>query len=283
MSRKYRTHGFTLIELLVVIAIIAILAAILFPVFAQAREKARQTACMSGDRQLGLGLLQYMQDYDGQFPAAQILFNGNWTDGFIGWQYPCGTGQADCNAWGNAVQPYIKSPDTGSCPSAEFEWNPYGYAQNTKPRSNQTFNGLLQFLPESDVTQPGSTVLFWGGMLKNNWVGRTMAQPFLNCSTGSEPCLYKPRTSAGCASGNGANSHFIVYGGDLSLKKWVHGAGDNFTYVDGHVKWNPLNGDWRKDPWATTTSDGKMYNNGYSIWTDGCQPCMFTPNNSCGI
>jgi prepilin-type N-terminal cleavage/methylation domain-containing protein len=63
-----RVSGFTLIELLVVIAIIAILAAILFPVFAQAREKARQTACLSNSKQMALGLAQYTQDYDEQLP-----------------------------------------------------------------------------------------------------------------------------------------------------------------------------------------------------------------------
>src|SRR5690554_3954884 len=68
MSTHRRTGGFTLIELLVVIAIIAILAAILFPVFAQARAKARQTACMSNMKQLGTALLMYAQDYDNVMP-----------------------------------------------------------------------------------------------------------------------------------------------------------------------------------------------------------------------
>ncbi len=63
-----KKQGFTLIELLVVIAIIAILAAILFPVFAQAREKARQTTCASNEKQMGLAILQYQQDYDEMFP-----------------------------------------------------------------------------------------------------------------------------------------------------------------------------------------------------------------------
>ena len=67
---KPKQQGFTLIELLVVIAIIAILAAILFPVFAKAREKARQASCSSNEKQLGLGIIQYVQDNDEMFPQG---------------------------------------------------------------------------------------------------------------------------------------------------------------------------------------------------------------------
>jgi prepilin-type N-terminal cleavage/methylation domain-containing protein/prepilin-type processing-associated H-X9-DG protein len=95
LSRK--SSGFTLIELLVVIAIIAILAAILFPVFAQAREKARQTSCLSNSKQLGLGILQYMQDYDESYPLA---IRANWANG-----------------WAITTQPYVKSYDVFRCPS----------------------------------------------------------------------------------------------------------------------------------------------------------------------
>ncbi len=101
-----RAKGFTLIELLVVIAIIAILAAILFPVFARAREKARQTSCLSNVKQMGLGFLMYAQDYDETLPA------GNSYAG-IGW-------------WGNAIAPYVKNTQIFYCPSKNSNYPGYG-------------------------------------------------------------------------------------------------------------------------------------------------------------
>jgi prepilin-type N-terminal cleavage/methylation domain-containing protein len=104
-----RTHqGFTLIELLVVIAIIAILAAILFPVFAKAREKARQTSCQSNLKQIGLGFVQYTNDYDEKYPAA---IN-----------------------WASAIYPYEKSTNVFHCPddtnTASASASPLSYAIN---------------------------------------------------------------------------------------------------------------------------------------------------------
>ena len=93
---KANRRAFTLIELLVVIAIIAILAAILFPVFAQAREKARAITCVSNLNQIGLGMMQYLQDYDDRFPTS-------WAKGFPG----------DPNWY---IQPYLKSLDVLTCP-----------------------------------------------------------------------------------------------------------------------------------------------------------------------
>src|SRR5471030_2089327 len=89
--------GFTLIELLVVIAIIAILAAILFPVFAKVREKARQTSCASNEKQIGLALLQYVQDADEAYPSSY---------------YGSKTAPSDSGAnykWMDAIYPYIKN------------------------------------------------------------------------------------------------------------------------------------------------------------------------------
>jgi len=108
MSHRKR-NAFTLIELLVVIAIIAILAAILFPVFAQVREKARATACLSNTKQIGLALQQYVQDYD-----EHVCMNndGTW------FQQPAGSGNYYLNTWMSLLKPYMKADKLWTCPSA---------------------------------------------------------------------------------------------------------------------------------------------------------------------
>jgi prepilin-type N-terminal cleavage/methylation domain-containing protein/prepilin-type processing-associated H-X9-DG protein len=112
VSAHRSTSGFTLIELLVVIAIIAILAAILFPVFAQAREKARQTSCLSNLKQLTLGWVMYAQDYDEQFPQWK------WGENY---KATWGSGSVSPNnattLWCNAIFPYVKNAQVYSCPS----------------------------------------------------------------------------------------------------------------------------------------------------------------------
>jgi len=101
--------AFTLIELLVVIAIIAILAAILFPVFAQAREKARQAACLSNTKQISNALLMYTQDYD----EAVVLNNdGHWVE------KPAGSGNKYINTWMSLLEPYLSNYQIWTCPSA---------------------------------------------------------------------------------------------------------------------------------------------------------------------
>jgi len=95
---KKRASGFTLIELLVVIAIIAILAAILFPVFARARENARRTSCVNNMKQAGLGIAQYLQDNDGNYPMSSSTDNTN-------------------RRWPDYIYPYVKSAQVFVCPS----------------------------------------------------------------------------------------------------------------------------------------------------------------------
>ena len=104
--RRALRRGFTLIELLVVIAIIAILAAILFPVFAQAREAARKTACLSNCKQMGTGVMMYSQDYDEILPAAGYSYNSS-----------ISVNDLRNPKWMDVVQPYVKNDHIFDCPS----------------------------------------------------------------------------------------------------------------------------------------------------------------------
>jgi len=127
--------GFTLIELLVVIAIIAILAAILFPVFARAREKARQSSCLSNVKQIVLGVLMYAQDYDEVLiPAA------------MPWQAPT-EAPATADEWHELLQPYLSNQQVLRCPSSKNSFPGYGW-------NYQEF-GYYYADHDSDDTQPG--------------------------------------------------------------------------------------------------------------------------------
>lgn len=112
-----KSRAFTLIELLVVIAIIAILAAILFPVFAQAKEAAKKSACLSNTKQLGLAMMQYVTDNDGYYPAGWQGSRAEW------WQSKPAAGES--YKWMDMLLPYIKNTDIFTCPSS-------GYGQSGK-------------------------------------------------------------------------------------------------------------------------------------------------------
>ncbi len=139
-GRSYlrKASAFTLIELLVVIAIIAILAAILFPVFAQAREKARQTACSSNTRQLGLAANMYKQDYDEMFPL------GGWRPDASGKQ--CTGTELGTWDWQNSTATYIKNKglyyDASSTDDDEDPANPRAWAWHRNPVSYLYNNNL---------------------------------------------------------------------------------------------------------------------------------------------
>ncbi len=284
-SRDART-GFTLIELLVVIAIIAILAAILFPVFAQAREKARSVSCLSNTRQMGTAFIMYVQDYDELFPIGASQGNDKtWLWNFnlpvpYNWRPLAETDRrvyAAKNLWANTIQTYIKNSQLYQCPSSpETKLGIPDYATPRVPWTNlsYTFNGLLSSYNQAGLATPANLPLLWEGRGKASVAGFALTNPTLQCPDSSQACVYQPRGAGGCATGNGSVG--AMFG--LSGTMFIHTGGANFTLADGHAKWRRLG--------ATATSNPNVdpytnYDaNGFptSYWWNGCHPWLFRPD-----
>jgi prepilin-type N-terminal cleavage/methylation domain-containing protein/prepilin-type processing-associated H-X9-DG protein len=146
-----RTHrGFTLIELLVVIAIIAILAAILFPVFARAREKARQTSCLNNQKQWALAWHMYVQDYDEAIPAHCPKINHE--DGSYEWDWS--------RLWFMVLEPYVKNREIHYCPSENYRGG-YGinYGYNCYYLRNADWGQPEGAVKLAEITKPAETIM----------------------------------------------------------------------------------------------------------------------------
>lgn len=194
----HRQRGFTLIELLVVIAIIAILAAILFPVFAQARAKARQAACMANLKQLGLGFEMYSQDHDEMLP---VWGYGNTSD-------PDNGPAQGFFSWDTVIEPYIKNQQILQCPNNPYGRDLRGYAMT---RYTGDTYGVNLPMHSSLPPLPAETVLL--------------------CDKGKKPV----GINGDAAMEAFYQSHGST-GYDLD-KTMFHSGGKNFLFLDGHVKW----------------------------------------------
>ena len=261
--------GFTLIELLVVIAIIAILAAILFPVFAKVREKARQTTCASNERELSLAMLQYVQDNEEKFPAA---FD---------------QGRTPNINWGQEIFPYVKSLGAFACPSNVLAsaTNTLGYDGGQAPfvPSSYAMNGAMGFVncsfsdlfnctqygpykPLAAIDAPSQKVMIMESFVNNP---NAFWPDWFECS------------NAACTAANATTSNYYNAG--------FAGHTDfmNVVYLDGHVKAvrpetlaGPINQLGPVKPMSTTSADPNCTNlpqgtNGYtSINCDEVSPTM---------
>jgi len=258
-----KKRGFTLIELLVVIAIIAILAAILFPVFQKVRENARRTACASNMKQIGLGLIQYTQDSDEYLPERYADRD------------PVDNHQ---RSWKDSIYPYIKSKDVFKCPdnpSAQKLDQPDGIANTVK---GIFAAGYAMYLPDAflsskfghgasypqslaGVDQPSGSLII---------VESSFIYPDVGTYLG-----YEEPVSAGNAD---------AFPGSSTMNSGHNKKAGNIIYMDGHVKYRRLLqtfdehdgiNDWRYNyadvhapapgadiPWITTMQDGlKNYPN----------------------
>ena len=157
-----RRKAFTLIELLVVIAIIAILAAILFPVFARARENARRASCLSNMKQIGLGIMQYTQDYDEHLPTR---YNYYATSG--GYTLPNGSAGSTAILWYMEIYPYVKNYQVYQCPSDTLHTYTGGYTGS--------FSYGVNFTPSAFCSTNCGVAMFPGNSLGGTSPGASLA------------------------------------------------------------------------------------------------------------
>jgi prepilin-type N-terminal cleavage/methylation domain-containing protein len=222
--------GFTLIELLVVIAIIAILAAILFPVFAQAREKGRQTACVSNMRQISTAIVAYTADYDDYYPRGIY-----------------GVGQVVYHLF-DLIYPYVKSPGIYTCPSYPAANNGMDWQARLAHRGYQSARNFRYF-----AYVPNYGLLNFDFCRSN--VGYKRYSPPM-----SESAVPRPAETIAVIDGYwyyNAGTYWFEYW--FKIDVWPrHTLGEVIVYADGHAKWSyhlgiPNGGPLLRRPTGTTT------------------------------
>jgi prepilin-type N-terminal cleavage/methylation domain-containing protein/prepilin-type processing-associated H-X9-DG protein len=238
---KRQRNAFTLIELLVVIAIISILAAILFPVFARARENARRASCMSNMKQIGLGVMMYVQDYDGRYLC-------HYSDGKL---------------WPQQLEPYTKSTQVFDCASFGHKFTggydsgiAYGYNYWFTNWPAYNYNATM-----SSIARPAETIL----------IAETGNSASSNLSNGyylSYPGYYGGSGSGvsggtnSCVTTGGRLNQYYGYDCNTAQARLTdrHMGGLNIIWADGHVKW------MRRDVIESDTGPNNTTPTGSKYW-----------------
>jgi prepilin-type N-terminal cleavage/methylation domain-containing protein/prepilin-type processing-associated H-X9-DG protein len=235
-GRKYSTggrSGFTLIELLVVIAIIALLAAILFPVFARARDNARRASCMSNLKQIGLGTMQYLQDNDDRFP--QDVYGGvlgpDGREMEPGW---------NAVFWQQMIYPYVKSDQIFFCPSSPSQMgkqiasDPRVNGRSYMLNANYSYNGHIAqsnaFMKESTMPDASGTYLFG-----EFGIYYFSTQDMLGTSVAPSGSSYMPGIGQASNSTVSCAGVFPEFKSDCENGRHFNGL--TMAFADGHVKW----------------------------------------------
>jgi prepilin-type N-terminal cleavage/methylation domain-containing protein len=289
--------AFTLIELLVVIAIIAILAAILFPVFAQAKVAAKKTQSLSNLKQSATGFMIYTTDYDDNLPSAYSRVNGSasgvWAA--FGGAYPvgwCNNGfyrdDEDGVHWSNATEPYRKNPQITEFAGVQtYPAMTISVQRVGGPKPNLVsmgMNGLLSIYSMTAIGDVSQVPLLWPVHGSMNSTGVAYSSPYLNCSTSTNAsgCRFNPSAGPnGQTTGlqSGAKWYTDQGGGDFTY--WIYGKGYPIVRSDSSVRNirvgspsqtvgnnNPFN-----DPFATYDSKGIEWS---------FYPC-FAPGTTTGV
>jgi prepilin-type N-terminal cleavage/methylation domain-containing protein len=273
LSRK----AFTLIELLVVIAIIAILAAILFPVFAQAKEAAKKTATLSQIKQSATAFLIYTGDSEDVFPLGMTpnrtdpnkiqFYTGGNALVPAGWHSTGRDVLEEENFWATSTNPYRKSFDLLEMGGANVidipSWTNEYAAAKVKPTStNFTMNGYLHAYPATSVAAPSTLPLMWQGLGKGARRGFGHTNPRLRCDNpAGGPCVFNPSGHPqGGTAVRSASNHLLYFG------TWsVYGYGKSALYVAAdssarsvHIGKGNGNGANNVVPWYSNDTNWKM-------------------------
>jgi len=239
-SLRSTRSAFTLIELLVVIAIIAILAAILFPVFARARENARRSSCQSNLKQVGLGIMQYIQDYDEKYPITNY-YNPPYAASSAGfWNY---------GTWRYLIQPYVKSGQLFTCPSALRDQTATTYASDAAITQNRvTMSGNWNYGVNEFIITTNGTPFSAAGVNAVSLLPMAADSCF--------PVFDRPERIYNANHSDTTNPFNAPSAPNPAFGR--HFDGSNILFADGHVKFR-TQGSMVKDPSRSTQADRYDY------------------------